>query len=32
MDGLRDARAAAELKIMVRRLVDAASLMTGRDP
>ena len=30
MDELRDARAAAELKIMTRRLVDAARLMTGR--
>jgi chromate reductase, NAD(P)H dehydrogenase (quinone) len=30
MDELRDARAAGELKIMVRRLVDAARLMTGR--
>ena len=32
MDELRDAHAAAELKIMARRLVDAARLMTGRDP
>src|SRR5271157_2840555 len=30
MDELRDARAAGDLKIMVRRFIDAARLMTGR--
>ncbi len=32
MDELRDARAAGELKLLVRKLIDTARLMTGADP